>query len=129
MMEKAREQESVGHWSFDTTTGKVSWSDEVAQIYDMEKNITVSLNFCLRFYHRDHRKAIKHALRSAIKEGTPFDLKLELISVRDARKYVRMVGFPVFQNDRVARVEGIFQEIAEFKERRVIPDDRSEITL
>ena len=103
----------VGGWSFDALTGEGFWSDEVAQIHDMEPGETTTREIGIGFYVPGSREKIQAAVEAAIAAGTPYDLELELISAKGVRKWVRTIGHPVRENGRVVRVQGSFQDITD----------------
>jgi hypothetical protein len=47
----------------------------------------------------------------AVEEASPYDLTLELVSALGRKKRVRMIGYPVIENDKVTRIEAIFQQL------------------
>jgi len=105
----------VGGWDFDVRTRVGTWTEEVARIHEVEPTRDVRADLGLSFYEGEHRSRIDHAVREAIERGTPYDLELQLITRRGQRKWVRTIGQPVFENGRVVRVRGSFQDITDRK--------------
>ena len=106
----------VGGWEFDPVTGKGSWTDEVARIHDLDPSAETSAEIGLSFYHGEHRARIEHAVREAVESGKSYDLELELISAKGVRKWVRTIGHPLIEHNRVVRVSGSFQDITDRKQ-------------
>jgi signal transduction histidine kinase len=67
-------------------------------------------------YLRAHEKQIESAINDAITLGKPYDLELELVTAKGDRKWVRTIGLPVRQGDRVVQVRGAIQDITERKQ-------------
>ncbi|PIB36190.1 hypothetical protein BFP72_12695 [Reichenbachiella sp. 5M10] len=105
----------VGAWEFDPATGKGFWTDEVARIHDLDPTETTSMELGLTFYKPESRVKIEMAIQAAIDSGTPYDLKLELISKKGIHKWVRTIGHPTKQNGKVVKIQGSFQDITEMK--------------
>ena len=105
----------VGGWEFDVATMKGTWTDEVARIHDLDPNKETTVELSVSFYYGDSKEKITKALDEAIDLGKPYDLQLEMISAKGVNKWVRTRGFPVFENDKVVKVRGIFQDITDMK--------------
>jgi hypothetical protein len=105
----------VGGWEFDAATGRGAWTEEVARIHDLDPSAPSSMELGLSVYVGESRRRIEEAVRAAIDHGTPYDLELEMVSMKGARKWVRTIGHPVVENGRVTRVRGSFQNISEMK--------------
>jgi len=105
----------VGGWSFDAITGEGFWTNEVANIHDLDPSVPASRDFGLGFFAGESRVRIEAAVKEAVDPGIPFDLELELVSAKGAHKWVRSIGHPVMDGGRVIRVMGSFQDITERK--------------
>ena len=101
----------VGGWSFDPATGEGFWTDEVARIHDLDPGMKSSVELGLSFYPGASQERIRNALRSAVEEGLPYDLVLEMVSARGVHKWVRTIGHPITEAGRVVRVRGSFQDV------------------
>lgn len=106
----------VGGWEFDPQTLKGTWTEEVALIHDLDPDTETNVEIGLSFYHGEWQERMENAVQEAIKAGKPYDLEVEMISARGARKWVHTIGQPILQGDRVARVIGTFQDITERKQ-------------
>jgi PAS domain S-box-containing protein len=110
------EMAKVGGWEFDPQTGKGTWTDEVARIHDVDPTQATNVEIGLSVYVGESREKIEQAVKEAIEFGKPYDLELELISIKGDRKWVRTMALPIVQNDKVVKVQGIFQDITERKQ-------------
>ncbi|WP_313951287.1 PAS domain S-box protein, partial [Accumulibacter sp.] len=105
----------VGGWEFEVSTMRGSWSDETARIHDLEPALGVDVAQGLSFFHGESRRIVEQAVQGAIASGQPYDLEVEMISAKGARKWVRTMGLPVFEGGTVARLQGAIQDISERK--------------
>lgn len=125
------EMAHVGGWEFDTETLSGAWTDEVARIHDLDPQQPTNAELGMSFYRGESRKSIEDAVEKAIKQGTPYDLELEMTTAKGIRKWVRTIGMPVFQGNKIVKVKGIFQDITERKkaedEIRRMNDELEEI--
>ena len=105
----------VGGWSFEVATGQGYWTDEVALIHDLDTGTPASKEIGLSFYEAESRKRIELALQESVRNGTPYDLELEITSAVGTHKWVRTIGHPVMEQGKVVRLRGSFQDITERK--------------
>ncbi len=105
----------VGGWEFDVATGEGYWTEEVARIHELAPQTQPSKEIGLNFYSDESRPKIERALRNTIAHGVPYDLELELNTAKGNRRWVRTIGHPVLENQKVVKVRGSFQDITERK--------------
>jgi PAS domain S-box-containing protein len=106
---------NFGVWEFDARTGAGWWSEEVARIHDLVPSTETNLQFGLGFYSEESRPKIEAAIKDAVGSARSFDLVLDLISAKGARKWVHIVGRPVLEGSEVVLVQGILQDVTELK--------------
>jgi PAS domain S-box-containing protein len=109
----------VGGWEFEVATGKGYWTEEVGRIHELDLPIQPSREMDLAFYAGESRAKIERALADTIERGIPYDLEVELNTAKGNRRWVRTIGHPVFENEKVVKVRGSFQDITE---RRLAED-------
>jgi PAS domain S-box-containing protein len=115
LLRQTGEMAKVGAWEFDAITGAGRWSEEVARIHDLDPSAGTSVQYGLGFYSDESRPRIEAAVKSAVDSARSFDLILDLYSAKGARKWVRTIGRPVLEGDKVVRVQGIFQDVTDLK--------------
>jgi PAS domain S-box-containing protein len=109
----------IGGWEFDVASGEGTWTAEVARIHGLDPDTPTSEAIGLSLYTAESRERIETAIRTAIAEGTPYDLELELNAADGAGRWVRTVGVPVTKDAHVVGLRGTFQDITE---RRLAAD-------
>ena len=115
LLRQAGEMARLGGWEFDVRTMSGTWTDEVARIHDLPPSDRVDVQQGLSVYAGESREKIETALREAIDLARPYDLELEMLTSAGNRKWVRTVGRPVVEDDRVVKVAGIIQDVTEMK--------------
>jgi PAS domain S-box-containing protein len=105
----------VGGWSLDVSTGAGHWTAEVARIHGAAPGEDASRERVLGFYSGAERLRLEDALLRAARDGEPYDLELGLTTAGGTRRWVRTLGRPVREEDRIVRVFGSFQDISERK--------------
>ena len=106
----------VGGWEFNPETGKGTWTDEVARIHDLDPALETNMKMGLGFYSGASREKVEQAVQEAIQWAKPYDLELEMLTAKGNHKWVRTIALPIVLNDKVVRVQGIFQDITERKQ-------------
>ena len=106
----------VGGWEFNAADGQGSWTEEVARIHEVPPEQPTSVEFGLQFYAGESRRRIQAAIDKAIHEGKPYDLELELRSATGEHKWVRTIGVPVMDAEKVTLVRGAIQDITARKQ-------------
>jgi two-component system, sensor histidine kinase and response regulator len=106
----------IGAWAFDVATGHGMWTDEVMRIQEVAPGDDATADLGLSLFHGEHRTRIEQAINNAITHGTPYDLELELVTARGNLRWVRTVGQPVFEGDRVVKLRGTLQDVTARKQ-------------
>ena len=106
----------VGGWEFNPGTGEGTWTDEVARIHDLDPAQQTNVQIGLSFYSGESRERVEQAVKEAIELARPYDLELEMVTVKGSRKWVRTIGLPLTEEGKVIKVQGIFQDITERKQ-------------
>ncbi|MCM0084254.1 PAS domain S-box protein [Geomonas sp. Red32] len=106
----------IGGWDLDPATRKVHWTEEVAEIFDLDGPAEPVGTFGLAFFREEARQKGEEALREALTAGAPFDLEAEIESATGATKWVRTICEPSVEGGKVVKLYGSIQDITERKE-------------
>jgi two-component system, cell cycle sensor histidine kinase and response regulator CckA len=107
----------VGGWRVDGADRTVYWSDELHDILESPSHEGVpALDDAIGRYPGAHRETINEALERCLRDGTPFDLELEIDTFAGRRIPARIIGEPDRDGDgRVCGVMGAFQDISDLR--------------
>ncbi len=110
----------LGGWSFAPTDATVSWSDEVCAIHEVAPGTSPDLERALNFYAPEFRQTIRDKFGECIRDGTSFDLELQVITGKNRIIWVRAIG-NAERNTKgeITQVRGALQDI---DERRKLQD-------
>ncbi len=103
----------VGGWQLEVTSGELTWTKEIRQIYEVAPDLKPRLE--LNFYHPDDKPIIKQAIERAITYGENFDLQLRLITAKGRERQVRVFGEVEQENGKTVLLNGALQDITEYK--------------
>ncbi|MBI3394560.1 MAG: PAS domain-containing protein [Spirochaetia bacterium] len=102
----------IGGWEYDVATNTGTFTDEVFRIYGTEIH---NPDDGSKYYHPDDKEQVMHAFTRAIQERRPYDLEARLVDAGGAVRWVRTIGHPVVENDKVVRVIGTLMDITDRK--------------
>jgi PAS domain S-box-containing protein len=121
LLERTQQISKTGGWEYDLATGKLTWTDEVYQIYGTERRYgPVELERAMSAFDPDSGPIMMAALDRLVADGKPADLEVRLIRADGQRIWVRVVGQAVIERGRVVRVHGI---IADVSDRRLVEEE------
>jgi len=105
----------LGGWEIDITNNKMSWSDVVYQIHEVSPDFQPGIESSINFYVPEFKPVITEAVYQTMKDGTPFDLELQLITSKLNKIWVRVIGHAYSINGEIVKIGGMFQDITERK--------------
>ena len=105
----------VGGWEIDLITGKNYWSETTRMIHEVEPGFDPNLEMAINFYAPESIPVITGLVGRLINLGEPFDVELELITAKKNRIWVRALGQPFYENEKMVRIGGVFQDITSRK--------------
>ena len=108
----------IGGWILDVKTSTPIWSPEVFRIHEVDPASPPTLKQAINFYAPEARPEIRRVMSAALKDGTPFDVTLPLITATGKRRWVRAIGAAERENGEIVRLSGGFQDISEQHEVR-----------
>ena len=94
------------------------WTKQVHDIHGLPSTYEPTLEEGIGFYHADDRPIIRKRFRWAVEEGEPYDEELRLRQADGEKRWVRVRGTPQTKGGEVIRVQGMFQDMTECKERQ-----------
>ncbi|MBA2602329.1 MAG: PAS domain S-box protein, partial [Acidobacteria bacterium] len=107
----------TGGWAIEMPDQRVSWSDEVFDILEYPRGRVPPLAEALALYLEPWRDKIVGAIQACAKDGTPFDLEVEILTHQGARKWVRASGEAERRADgTITLVQGALQDITDRKQ-------------
>jgi PAS domain-containing protein len=100
---------AIGRWECDLATNRLTWSDEVYDIFGLPRGGRVSRDEAVSFYC-EHSRAVMEGLRAhAIRQQQGFILDAEIRPGHGERRWMRLIGLPIFENGIVTRLRVLKQ--------------------
>jgi diguanylate cyclase (GGDEF)-like protein/PAS domain S-box-containing protein len=103
----------VGGWEFDVGTDVQRWTDEVYRIHELPLDYQPTVAEEINYYAPEAVPIIRRAVERIIESGEPFDLELPFITAKGKHLWVHSIGRGYFEDGKVTRIGGTFQDITE----------------
>lgn len=106
----------LGAWSVNLPDYAQTWSDEVCAIYEIPPGTVLPLEAALEAFTPESNEILAGAFATCMRDGTPYDVELQMIKPGGRRHWVRAIG----EAERnaagvICRVQGALQDIADRK--------------
>ncbi len=102
----------IGSWELDVANKTVFWSDITREIHEAAPGYHPDMQAGINFYKEGlNREIIIKTMESAITNGTPGDVELQIVTVKGNTKWVRVIVEAEFAGGKCKRVYGSFQDI------------------
>jgi PAS domain S-box-containing protein len=105
----------TGTWEFNLISRELFWTKEIFHIHEIYPEIMPDIDTAFGYYSPQGRETLTAAIASAIQTGKPWNLELPLTTAKGNNAWVRMVGKPIFENNKPVRLYGVFQDITQSK--------------
>lgn len=115
MLQRSQAMAHVGSWAYDVATGTVAWTDETYRIHDLEPGAfdpSVPATD-IDFYAPGDKEVLAAAFDAARRDGTRYDLELELRTAAGRPRWVRTSCQAEFQAGRVTGLYGQIQDVTD----------------
>lgn len=117
LLNQTGELANIGGWKIDLRTQKLTWTQQVYRIHEVDDNFIPNFENALNFYEEASRPILQDAVLQAIETGNTFDLELNLITAKGKRILVRTIGKVVFDENNIAQyVYGSIQDITSLRQ-------------
>jgi PAS domain S-box-containing protein len=104
----------IGSWSLLIETGEVTWSDEMYQIYELDKSIAISLPLITSLTHPEDEPKRKHEIGELLRNQQFRDFHYRILTTNNKIKYIHATA-EVLVNEQGVALElfGTAQDITE----------------
>ncbi|TVR33837.1 MAG: PAS domain S-box protein [Balneolaceae bacterium] len=126
---KTYKQADIGTWEMDLEADTITWSSITKEIFEMEPDQTPDKMFAdSAFVDEREKRKVMAAIEESLKTGRPYDMEVEIITVKGNRKWIRDTGQADLRNGKAVRIHGTVQDIDE-KKRAEIESDKNKKLL
>jgi|GEM_PF-2357070 len=113
----ARRIASLGYWDWDLKTNDLWWSDEIFQIFNIEKgSFKLSYETYLQLVHKEDRHLVREAVDASLNAGSPLSIDHRIRLPEGDIRTVHFQGEVTFQNGEPVRINGAALDVTDRKQ-------------
>jgi PAS domain S-box-containing protein len=103
----------MGSWAFDSA-GFDYWSPELFRIYGLEPTSRApTIQEYLNCIHPEDREFMANLIKRVLADASPFDATKRIVRPDGEVRYIRCVGAPVFENQKLKKYIGSALDVTE----------------
>ncbi len=115
-LEDAQRITHTGHYSLNTVSGEIFWSEEIYRIYEVEPAEKLTVELIYGRAHPEERQLIKDFIETVPHEGKELDIEHRLVMPDGSLKYIRVVARAVRDELGEMNIVGTAAEITAMKQ-------------
>jgi two-component system, cell cycle sensor histidine kinase and response regulator CckA len=113
LLEQTQAIAQIGGWEYDLRSGAMYWTEQSYRIHEVDaQQVELSLERAIQFFTPPAQFSLRQSIEKTIRDGTPFDLELELVTGKGRLTWVRVAGRADYDGPKVVRIYGSYQDIA-----------------
>lgn len=112
---EAQHTAKLGSWSYDIVEDKLEWSDEIFNIFGIDKKaFTPSYEGFLSVIHPDDKEKVNEAFKDSVKSKKPYTVEHRIVTQDAIEKFVREKGYTSYdESGKAIQTIGTVQDISE----------------
>jgi PAS domain S-box-containing protein len=128
-LKEAQQIAKIGNWELDLITNKLSWSDEVYRIFNLQlRQCEATYKAFLANIHPDDRDKVNQAYTESVINKTPYVIVHRLLLKDGIIKYVNEYGTTFYDDSgKAIRSIGTVQDITELKRVSMELESKSDL--
>ena len=107
----------VGGWELDVASSDLRWDKRTREIHEVGPDFEPQLDEAIHFYAPEARDMVSQAVAEGMENGKGWNFEAPLITAKGRRIWVQAAGGPTYQDGKLVRLTGIFQDITVAKSR------------
>lgn len=117
----------VGHWRVDLVTWTITWSDQSYRVHGLEPGAPVDVDYSVRQYVAEDRRAVRKILADAVRTGEPFEFQGRILRTDGEIRHVKSHGsIEIGRGGKAVGIFGTVQDVTETVENaRILEAARS----
>jgi len=117
----------IGYWEVDLIKQSVFWSKVTTEIHEAPPHFKPELDIAINFFKEGlSRDTITASFGLAVTEGKPYNVELQINTLKGNTKWVRAIGQPTFTKGICTSIYGTFQDITVSKEALIALTEEKE---
>lgn len=118
LLNESQKMAKIGSWEFNIITNELYWSDELYNIFEIDKNIKEDLaEIYMSRIPLEDKNHLDELAERAIKEKKPYEIEHPFILPDNKKKWLLGFGEPIVnENGEVVKLRGVAKDITSKKE-------------
>ncbi|GLB52618.1 histidine kinase [Neptunitalea chrysea] len=117
----------MGSWDIDLVNETIYWSKETYAIHELSQDVKLTLEEAFSFFEGDQLEILQEHFQIALVSNERYDLFVELTTAKKNKKWVRVVGIPVFEGKECVRIYGLIHDFSDTRIRENINKKQKEV--
>ncbi len=114
LLEESQSRAKIGSWEMNIDTKEVFWTNEIYNIYGLDKQEKDKVYTGLELYEEEDRALIKKNINDIIEHKHTIEHKLQINKADNTKAWINTIGYPVLNADgKVIKVRGTLQDVSE----------------
>ncbi len=114
LLKEKSEIAKIGSWEYDAITNEATWCNMTKAIHEVPVSFIPNIESGIEFYkHGYSRNTLSMHVDNALRKGTPWEEKLQIVTAKGAEKWIISAGKPVYKNNKIVGLIGTCQDIDE----------------
>jgi signal transduction histidine kinase len=108
----------MGGWEYNASNQELFLTKQIYDIYDINEcdhQITIDRYNVLDSFDVINKMTLLRTLKRTFEQNIPFDIELQMTSRKRSKKWVRLAGVPVMEDQKVQSIQGILKDISQHK--------------
>eukprot|EP01089_Gocevia_fonbrunei_P019356 TRINITY_DN6835_c0_g1_i1.p1 TRINITY_DN6835_c0_g1~~TRINITY_DN6835_c0_g1_i1.p1 ORF type:complete len:1412 (+),score=198.39 TRINITY_DN6835_c0_g1_i1:58-4293(+) len=116
LLELSNKLAKIGSFELDMEKGKIFWSDEIKEIFEVDQNFEPTPENQLNFVKDiGYQQKCKTLIDRAVNRAVPIDYQMPIVTEKGNVRWIRFIGKPEFNGNKCTRIVGSVQDIHKLK--------------
>lgn len=116
MLEETGKLARVGGFHYDLEAEELNWTATTKEIFEVSPDFEPDLESAINFYYDEKsRNEIRKLLETAKNKNESFELELPISTAKGFKKWLIVIGNPIFERGKCVKIHGSVQDITEKK--------------
>lgn len=113
MLERSSETARIGTWSIDFETKKIKYNKLARDIHGLDNNEELSIEEYMLFFQDEeaYLSLLERVKNSILNKEEKIDNEFQILTKKKDLLWVRIIGIPVFEEDKCVGIYGLIQDI------------------
>jgi diguanylate cyclase (GGDEF)-like protein len=115
ILDRASSLAKLGAWEIDVASGRISWSEGMYALHDVDRSYDVQLHKILEFYPQPDRDRLLGAMEKSQRENGAYHFEGRMFTAKGRLCWVRVIGDVEVRDGEPVHRFGLWQDITDEK--------------